>query len=439
MKEALDKINKRTEWFRESRFGMFIHWGLYSIPGRGEWVRSHESIELDEYNKFLEQFNPVDYNPKKWAKAAKEAGMKYMVLTAKHHDGFCLFDSKYTDYKSTNTPAKRDLVKEYVEAVREEGLRVGLYFSLIDWSHKDYPKYNDRHGPFFKDERYKEEVIDFDNYRKFLHNQIEEIVTNYGKLDILWFDFSYDDMVGEKWGAKEIVEMVRKHQPDVVMDNRLETSGGGFGSMVTENPSEFCGDFVSPEQIIPYEGIKNVNGEDVPWELCLTMNNNWGYNPTDKEYKSSKVLIRKLVECVSKNGNMILNVGPTAKGYINEESLSILNDFNKWFEKNSESIYGCGKSDLPKPDWGYYTQKGNVVYAHVLEQPIGPLPLIGLSKDQIKYMTFLHDGSEVGISNSWTTRAFVDLTFAQLGPEPSFTYKLPDSADTVIKIVLNDK
>ncbi|WP_296127328.1 alpha-L-fucosidase [uncultured Anaerococcus sp.] len=439
MKEVLDKINKRTEWFRESRFGMFIHWGLYSIPGRGEWVRSHESIELDEYNKFLEQFNPVDYNPKEWAKAAKKAGMKYMVLTAKHHDGFCLFDSKYTDYKSTNTPAKRDLVKEYVEAVREEGLRVGLYFSLIDWSHKDYPKYNDRHGPFFKDERYKDEVIDFDNYRKFLHNQIEEIVTNYGKLDILWFDFSYDDMVGEKWGAKEIVEMVRKHQPDVVMDNRLETSGGGFGSMVTENPSEFCGDFVSPEQIIPYEGIKNVNGEDVPWELCLTMNNNWGYNPTDKEYKSSKVLIRKLVECVSKNGNMILNVGPTAKGYINEESLSILNDFNKWFEKNSESIYGCGKSDLPKPDWGYYTQKDNVVYAHVLEQPIGPLPLIGLSKDQIKYMTFLHDGSEVGISNSWTTRAFVDLTFAQLGPEPSFTYTLPDSADTVIKIVLNDK
>lgn len=439
MKEVLDKINKRTEWFRESRFGMFIHWGLYSIPGRGEWVRSHESIELDEYNKFLEQFNPVDYNPKEWAKAAKKAGMKYMVLTAKHHDGFCLFDSKYTDYKSTNTPAKRDLVKEYVEAVREEGLRVGLYFSLIDWSHKDYPKYNDRHGPFFKDERYKNEVIDFDNYRKFLHNQIEEIVTNYGKLDILWFDFSYDDMVGEKWGAREIVEMVRKHQPDVVMDNRLETSGGGFGSIVTEKPSDFCGDFVSPEQIIPYEGIKNVNGEDVPWELCLTMNNSWGYNPTDKEYKSSNVLIRKLVECVSKNGNMILNVGPTAKGYINDESLNVLNDFNKWFEKNSESIYGCGKSDLPKPDWGYYTQKGNVVYAHVLEQPIGPLPLIGLSKDQIKYMTFLHDGSEVGISNSWTTRAFVDLTFAQLGPEPSFTYTLPDSTDTVIKIVLNDK
>lgn len=438
MKNSLEQINKRTQWFRDARFGMFIHWGIYAIPARGEWVRSFDKIELDDYLKYMDQFDPVDYNPRAWAKAAKDAGMKYMVLTAKHHDGFCLFDSKYTEYKATNTKAGRDLVKEYVEAVRAEGLGVGLYFSLIDWSHKDFPKYNDIHSPHYKDERFKDEKIDWDNYKDFLHKQIEEIVTNYGKLDILWFDFSYEDMYGDKWGAKEIVEMVRKYQPDVIMDNRLETSGEGFGSIVTENPSSYSGDFVSPEQILPYEGIKNVNGEDVPWELCLTMNNNWGYNANDKEFKSSKLLIRKLVECVSKNGNMLVNVGPTARGYMPKQNLEILEDFGKWFDKNSESIYGCGRAkDLSKPDWGYYTQKDNIIYAHIFEAPIGPLPLIGLDKDEIAYMTYLHDGSEVTVSNSWVIKAYDKLTFAQIYPGSS-TCQLPDDTDTVIKIVLKN-
>lgn len=437
MNNTLKEINERTKWFRKARFGMFIHWGIYAIPGRGEWVRSNERMDLDDYLKYMNQFDPVDFDPKKWARAAKNAGMKYMVLTAKHHDGFCLFDTKYSKYKATNTKAKRDLVKEYVEAVRSEGLGVGLYFSLIDWSHKDFPKYNDIHSPHYKDDRYKNEVIDFDNYKKFLHKQIEEILTNYGKIDILWFDFSYEDMYGEKWGAKEIVDMVRKYQPQAIMDNRLETSGEAFGSIVTNNPLPYCGDFVSPEQILPYEGIKNIDGDDVPWELCLTMNNNWGYNPRDLAYKSSKTLIRKLVECVSKNGNMILNVGPTPRGYINDASMKILEEIGKWFDKNGESIYGCGRAtNLPKPDWGYYTQKDNVIYAHIFEGPIGPLPLVGLDKEEIDYMAYLHDGSEVIISNSWVIKAFDKLTFAQLGPGLSATYDLIDDVDTVIKIVL---
>lgn len=435
MAKKIDEIIERTKWFRDARFGMFIHWGLYSIPGRGEWVRETEKIDSEVYDKYLDEFNPVDYNPRLWAKTAKEAGMKYMVLTAKHHDGFCLFDSKYTDFKSTNTKAKRDLVKEYVEAVREEGLKVGLYFSLIDWRHKDYPKYDDVHHPMRGDERFKDEKINFDNYLKFLHGQIEEIVTNYGKLDLLWFDFSYDKMFGEVWKASEIVKLVRKHQPDVIMDNRLETSGGGFGSLVTENPSDFCGDFVSPEQIIPYDGIRNFENKIVPWELCLTMNNNWGYNPNDKLYKSSHVLIRKLVECVSKGGNMILNVGPDAKGNINEESMNILKDFGKWMKKNGESIYGCSfVEELKKPDWGYYTQKDNVIYAHVLEQPIGPLALIGIDKTKVKRMSLLRDGSEIRISTSWTTRAYGNTLFAQFGEVSHYTYPLPDNTDTVIKI-----
>ena len=437
MTQQLEEILERTEWFRESRFGMFIHWGLYAIPGRGEWVRSAEEMSVEDYDVFLDQFNPVDFNPKKWAQAAKDAGMKYAVLTAKHHDGFCLFDTKYSDFKITNTKIKRDLVAEFLEAFREAGIKVGLYFTLIDWRHPDYPKYGDFCHPMRFNEAYKDEVIDFDNYLTFMHNQIEEIVTNYGKLDILWFDFSYEDMFGEKWQATKLTEMVRQNQPTVIIDNRLETSGEGFGSIVTDKISDYSGDFVSPEQIVPHEGIRNYKGEFVPWELCITMNNSWGYNPTDYLYKSSKTLIRKLVDCVSKNGNMLLNVGPDAKGVIPEPSLKILNDFNQWMNKNGESIYGCGYAEgLPKPDWGYYTQKGKTIYAHVLEQPIGPLALLGISEDKVKCMSLLHDGSEIRVSKSWTTKAYENILFVQFGEVAHFTYPLPDEIDTVIKIEL---
>ncbi|MHC5268331.1 alpha-L-fucosidase [Enterococcus sp. LJL98] len=437
MSNSLEKILERTKWFREDRFGMFIHWGLYAIPGRGEWVQTYDRMSTEEYYQYFEAFNPTDYDPKAWAKAAKEAGMKYVVLTAKHHDGFCLFDSQYTDFKATKTAIGRDLIAEYVDALREVGLKVGLYFSLIDWHHPDYPKYNDWHHPLRGQEAYKDEVIDFDNYLTYMHNQVEELVTNYGKLDILWFDFSYDQMTGEKWRAEELMAMVRKHQPDVVIDNRLETSGEAFGSIVSENPSNYSGDFFSPEQLLPPEGIVNNAGIPIPWELCITMNNNWGYNPIDKDYKTSKTLIRKLVECVSKNGNMLLNVGPDAKGKINHESLTILQGFNDWMTNNSESIYGCGMAqELSKPEWGYYTQKENILYAHVFDQPIGPLAVPGLAKERIKRASLLYDGSEIKVSDSWTTKAFDSVTFLEFGGVSHFTYALPDEVDTVIKIEL---
>ena len=275
MENSLEIILQRTKWFRQARFGMFIHFGLYAIPGRGEWIRSNEQMTIEDYQPYFDAFNPSEFDAKAWAKAAKEAGMKYVVLTAKHHDGFCLFDSEYTDYKITNTSFGRDLVREFVEAVRAEGLRVGLYFSLLDWYHPDYPKYADRHHPMRGKIAYKDETIDFDRYLEFMHHQVEEIVTKYGKLDILWFDFSYGEMFGEKWKASDLIELVRKHQPDVVVDNRLETSGEGFGSIASEEIHSYSGDFVSPEQIVPHEGIRNVKGELLPWELCLTMNNHW--------------------------------------------------------------------------------------------------------------------------------------------------------------------
>ena len=364
--------------------------------------------------------------------------MKYVVLTAKHHDGFCLFDSKLTDYKATNTKAGRDLVREFVDACREEGLKVGLYFSIIDWHHPDFPKYGDRQHPMRNNVAYKDEKIDFDRYLDYMHGQVKELVTNYGKLDLLWFDFSYDDMTGEKWKATDLIKMVRHYQPDVIIDNRLEGAGDNHGSIATEHPLIYSGDFASPEQIIPPKGVCDVNGEPIPWELCATMNNHWGYCNFDHQYKTPEMLVRKLVECVSKGGNMILNVGPDAKGNIPRESVEILREVGKWMSKNKESIYGCGISNFEKPDWGRYTQKDNVIYAHVYETPLGALPLYGISPEQLAEITYLADGSEVKRGEAWNTALYKDVAFVSFGEDPVFTYPLPDERDTVLKIQLKN-
>ncbi|MGL6174745.1 MAG: alpha-L-fucosidase [Cellulosilyticaceae bacterium] len=427
-----DAYNKRVEWFVNDRFGMFIHWGLYAIPARGEWIRSTEQMSVEEYQQYFEEFNPVDYDPKEWAKLAKEAGMKYVVLTAKHHDGFCLFDSQYTDYKATNTKAGRDLIAEYVEAIRGEGLKVGIYFSIIDWHHPDFPHYGDRQHPMRNNEAYKDQVHNFDNYLDYMHNQIREICTNYGKLDLLWFDFSYDELVGEAWRATELVEMIRTLQPTVMIDNRLEASGEGFGSLVTANPTPYSGDFVSPEQIIPPTGIYDEEGNKVVWEACITMNNNWGYCEKDKFFKSPEMIIKKLVECVSKGGNMLLNVGPDPKGNIPEESVQILKGIGKWMKKNGESIYGCGHVEMEKPEYGRVTGKGKKLYYHVMDNPIGFVPLYGLKKEEIKKVRLLSTGTEMKISESWITNNYPDIVFVSFGPDPN----MPDGIDTVIEVEL---
>ncbi|MCJ8008235.1 alpha-L-fucosidase [Lederbergia wuyishanensis] len=408
---------------------MFIHWGLYAIPARGEWVRSREKMSVEDYEEFFEEFNPTNYNPKEWARAAKAAGQKYAVLTTKHHDGFCLFDSKLTDYKATNTPAKRDLIKEYVEAFREEGLKVGFYYSIIDWYHEHYPAFGDRNHPMRDNEDFKDKNIDFDQYLEYMHGQVRELLTNYGKIDIMWFDFSYDDMTGEKWRATELINMIREIQPDIIIDNRLG------GNIKSSNPEIYAGDFYSPEQIVPPGGIVDENGEQIPWEACITLNDNWGYHSKDKNYKSPKQVIRTLVECVSKNGNLLLNVGPDAKGLIPDESIEILEVVGKWMRRNGESIYGCTASSLPKPEWGRYTQNGNKLYAHVYDRGIGPIYFAGL-KGKIKKARLLADGSELHVQTPWMAEQYSDIesgAFINLAGA-----QLPDEMDTVIELELFD-
>ena len=431
------EYEKRMAWYTEARFGMFIHWGIYAIPARGEWVRSTERIPKEDYMRYFEEFNPVDYDPKKWARAAKEAGMKYVVLTAKHHDGFCLFDSKLTDFKATNTKCGRDLIAEYVEAVRGEGLKVGFYYSLLDWYHEDYPHYGDNHHPMREDPAYSNENRNFDRYLDYMHGQVRELCTNYGKIDIMWFDFSYDNpgmpMKGETWRGTELVSMVRELQPGIIIDNRLEVSGeGGFGSLWSGTPEPCHGDFACPEQIIPPSGIQDKNGKDMIWEACITMNNNWGYAANDHFFKPADMLIKKLVECVSKGGNLLLNVGPDAKGNIPDESLAILEEIGAWMKKNSESIYGCGKAGLDKPDFGRITAKGNKLYFHLFENTVGPLPLLGIREADIDSMRWLATGAEIKPAGSWVRSNYPDLAFADLGPDPV----LPDPVDTVIEVTM---
>jgi alpha-L-fucosidase len=374
--ETPTERNQRMAWWREARFGMFIHWGLYSIPagvwkGReldkwpncATWTRNIFSIPAGDWDPLIQQFDPVWYNPRDWAKLAKASGMKYAVLTAKHHEGFCLFDSKLTDFTSMHAPAQRDLVKEWLDAFRAEGIRVGFYYSLIDWHHPDYPVAGDSLHP----ERARPEAFsqkrDLNKYLDYMHGQVRELMTNYGKIDVLWFDFSYDKLQGEAWRGTELMKMVHSLQPQIIVNDRV-----GVG-----------GDSSTPEQTIP------ANGTDKDWETCMTINGTWGYRSGDHNWKSTDVLIRNLVDIASKGGNYLLNVGPTAEGVIPEASVNRLTHIGRWLKVNGESIYGTSASPFAERlPWGRCTRKtlpnGNTrLYLHVFDWPkTGSLVVSGL-------------------------------------------------------------
>jgi len=327
-----------TEWFRQDRFGMFIHWGLYAMPARHEWIKNIEKIPEKKYDMYFKYFDPDLYDPKDWARRARAAGMKYAVLTTKHHEGFCMFDSQYTDYKCTNTPAGRDLVKEYVEAFRAEGLKVGFYYSLIDWHHPDFPIdviHPRRDDP---DALQQNEGRDIRKYAEYMRNQVTELLTNYGKIDILWFDFSYptNNGTGEKawmkgkgkedWESEKLIALARSLQPGIIIDNR----------------SDLEQDLWTPEQYQPLEWVKHAEtGELVNWEACQTFSGSWGYYRDEQTWKSPEMLIRMLVNTVSLGGNLLMNVGPTARGYLDYRACDALKVYEDWMKYNSRSIYNC--------------------------------------------------------------------------------------------------
>lgn len=433
-----DRYNERMRWYLHDRFGMFIHFGLYAIPARGEWLRSTEEMSEERYLPYFDEFNPKDLDMRAWARSAKRAGMRYAVLTAKHHDGFCLYDTDTTDFKSTNTPYGRDIVADFLEAFRAEDIRVGLYYSLIDWHHPDFPQYGDRQAPLRRDPvAGSNEGRNFSRYLDYMHAQVRELCERYGKLDLMWFDFSYDDMTGEKWRATELADMVRTLQPGIILNNRLEVSGEGMGSLAACEPTPFHGDFVTPERIIPPAGLFDAEGRPLAWEACITMNDNWGYVATDTNYKPADLIIRKLVECVSKGGNLILNVGPDARGRFPRQSEEILAAIGDWMDRNGESIYGCGPAaggpiDAERPEVGRLTRKGDTYYVHLFEGFFGPVPLMGFPKERIARIRRVSDGTEVPLSTSWIHSDYPDIAFADLGPSPV----LPDPVDTVLAVTV---
>lgn len=431
-KNKYEQIISGTEWFRQARFGMFIHYGAYAVPARGEWVKSNERITTEQYQKYVDAFVPSNYNPTEWALLAKNAGMKYAVMTAKHHDGFCLFDSKLTDYKITGNVPGRDFIREYVDAFREQGLKVGLYYSLIDWHHKDYP--NVGNHPMRDNKEWDKKQYNWDNYLSYMFKQIEELMTQYGKIDILWLDYSFDEYNGEKWKAEELVKMIRKYQPGIILNNRLVQNHG-----VSNVKREFTGygDFETPEQGIPEKDLTDIYNNPIPWETCLTLNNNWGYSSTDTQWKSPEMIIHALVNSVSKNGNLLVNVGPDAQGTIPQQSVEILSEVGEWMSVNGECIYGCGKSILSKPDWGYFTQKDNILYAHWTNPVIGHINIKNFT-NEVEKVIVLHTGKEAATARTWWGNNDKGNFFINIKKPTYLTYILPDNRNTVLKIILKE-
>lgn len=388
---------QRMAWWTEARFGMFIHFGLYAVPGRHEWVRSHEGIPNEVYDsKYLPRFNPDLYDAKEWAKMAKAAGMKYAVLTTKHHEGFCMWDTATTDYKITKTEFGRDVVREFVDAFRAEGIRVGFYFSIMDWHHPDYTV--DGPHPLFKNIRGdKAEGVaklnanrDMNRYRKYMFDQVRELLSDYGRIDIMWFDYTPKGQFGktwQDWNAVELMKMTRKLQPHILVDSRLDLMESDDGW-----------DFVTPEQFKASEW-PTVRGKRVPWETCQTFSGSWGYHRDENTWKSTQQLIGLLCDTVSKGGNLIMNVGPTARGEFDYRAKDRLEGFAKWMHFNSRAIYGCTEApkDLAVPNGTAFTYnpKRNTLYIHLYDYPMGFLPIDFWEK--IKYAQFLHDGSEIMI------------------------------------------
>ena len=390
-KESVEQRDKRMAWWRHDRFGMFIHWGLYAMPARHEWVKNFEKISDEAYQKYFDRFDPDLFNPKEWAAKAKEAGMKYVVITTKHHDGFCLWDSKYTDFKVTNTPYGKDLIKPFVEAFRAEGIRIGFYYSLIDWHHPHFTyDYFHPNGPQNHEGRKEaNKTRDIKKYQQYLKDQMTEIMTQFGQIDELFLDFSYSGEDGKgrnDWDSENLIKLIRRLQPGILIDDRADL-----------NDTDWGWDFKTPEQYIPEEWPA-VNGKRVPWETCQTFSGSWGYYRDEYSWKNVRQLLTMLVEVTGKGGNLLLNVGPTARGMFDDRANASLEGIGKWMKYHSRSIYGCTQAPdefaIPKNCLLTYNPDAKRLYIHILEWPIHTLRLPGYA-GKFKYAQLLNDASEI--------------------------------------------
>jgi alpha-L-fucosidase len=379
---------RRMKWWHEAKFGMFIHWGLYSVLGRHEWVMESEGIPVAEYEQLAKKFQPTPNAARAWAKLAKSAGMKYMVMTSKHHEGFCLFDSKLTNYCAPKQAARRDLVKEYFAAARGEGLHAGLYYSLMDWHHPDGAR-------CATDEASRRRFVDY------IHGHVREICSNYGKLDVLWYDVSWP-LDAKGWESERMNKMVFDLQPDTIVNNR----------------NGLPGDFSTPEQRIVAEKGR-------AWEACMTMNDSWGYHSGDDDWKTPKTVVRNLITCARQGGNYLLNIGPKPDGSIPEESVRILTALGQWMDRNGATIYDAERCQVHGGQYWGATRKGNTLYAHVYFWP-GPVASLGGLRNKVLSAKYFATGQPVKFVQDDLRVRLLDLPAAP-----------PDSPATTFALTLD--
>ncbi len=415
MPKSMSENLHHTAWLREARFGLFIHWGIYAVPARGEWVKHHERLTDARYDQYFEFFEPDLYDPTIWAQEAVDAGMRYFVLTTKHHDGFCLWDSDLTEYKAPKSPAGRDLLRPAIDAFREAGLKVGLYHSLLDWHHPEFPI--DGLHPQRDDDDLERlnSGRDILKYRAYLHGQVRELLTRYGHIDYLFFDFSYGprqhpEIWGGKsrddWGSEQLMEMVRELQPGIVVNDRLDLTG----------------DVASPEQYQPAVPLQ-LRGTQAMWEANQTLNGNWGYDRDSGDWKTPEVVVKMLIDGVSKNGNLLLNVGPTARGEFDDRAVALLRKIGAWMHLHGNAIYGCGPAPYAPPPDCRYTAKGDRLFLHVFSWPFRHLHLSGLA-GRAQFARFLHDGSEIRTTELDSAQQANTVRMAGM-PPGTLTLELP--------------
>ena len=435
METVMDSTS--LEVFLGNRFGIFVHFGLYSVAARHEWVQTLEEIDSETYQLYFENFNPDLLNPKEWAAKLKSYGCKYVILTTKHHEGFCLWDTQYTDFKITNTSYGKDLIRELVDELRKVGIRIGFYYSLIDWHHPDFTI--DGYHPLRNRLEAYHENRDMSKYRQYMKDQLTELLTAYGEIDYLFFDFSYESRVWQHsvgkgsidWGSEALETLILELQPQILINDRL-----GLGRGIQ-----------TPEQ------FSKSDTSDIPWETVQTLNNSWGYDRDNANFKDSTMVIKQLVDTVSKNGNFVMNIGPTGRGTFDDVSHSILTDVGKWLTVNGISIYNAKASDFTPPKDCRYTQKGNKLYLHLFSWPYRTILLPELG-GKVRFARLLSDGSEVRFversqisgDRKSTDNLYKEVTEVHLkeaiSPETlvlNLPIKQPDKQVTVIELTLKEE
>jgi alpha-L-fucosidase len=406
-----------ADWFDAARLGMFIHWGHSSqrgcelswpMVGGNPALPQCGALPVEEYQATAATFDPQGLDAGEWARIAKRAGMEYAVFTSKHHDGFAMFHTKLSDFSVEHTQFGRDIVREYVEAFRGEGLRVGLYFSLIDWHHPDYPPYTDEHRPYFPNNWPRSSSEQWERYLEFMFGQVRELLTNYGTIDLLWFDGQWEH-TPEEWRAAELAKMIRELQPGIVINDRLPG-----------------GDYETPEQFVPARAPKG------PWEVCLTMNESWGHNPSDTLYKPARAIVHTLCEIAGKGGHFLLNVGPDGDGAIPPEQAERLGAMAEWMSRHGEAIHGSSAGLEPWQFYGPSTKKGDTVYLHLLMRPYETVTVRGVPIRRVRSVRALADGREL----AFDTRCAILDQLLNSDPLGELTISVPEDVLDPLATVL---